>query len=372
MTRLSFKIRLVILFVVIFSFPVRSQTTANFSPAVTERIEKAITSEMARQTIPGLSVAVVTNNELRWSSGYGMADLENYVPAKSSTVYRLGSISKSITAVAALQLFERKKLDLDAPVQKHYSVFPKKRWPLTARQLLSHIGGVRHYAGNEFALARQFSSLAEGLDIFKNDTLQFEPGTRYSYTTYGYNLLGCVVEGAAGTTYMEYVRENIFKPAGMARMREDNVNNIIPNRAQGYQKSRTGELLNSDPSNTSYKIPGGGLASTVEDLAKFAMAVQNGTLLKRETVAMMFTPQRTKDGKVISVSQENPNRSYGMGWFIAERNGEKEVFHSGSQQRISTLLYLLPGKSIAVALMCNLEGAALRDLAPQIADAVQQ
>lgn len=112
-----------------------------------------------------------------------MSDLENFIPAKSSTVYRLGSISKLITAVAALQLVERKKLELDAPVQKYCPSFPKKSWPITPRQLLSHLAGIRHYRADEINSTRQYNSLVEGLDIFKNDSLLFEPGTRYSYTT---------------------------------------------------------------------------------------------------------------------------------------------------------------------------------------------
>lgn len=364
---------LALAFMVLMPVTSVSPQTASVLPLATiEKIERVITGEMTRQNIPALSVAVVTNNQLRWSNGYGMSDLENFVPAKSSTVYRLGSISKPITAIAALQLVERKKLDLDVPVQKYCPGFPRKRWPLSARHLLSHLGGVRHYLGDEFLSTRQYNSLTEGLDIFKNDTLWFEPGSRYMYTTYGYNLLGCVVEGAAGVPFMEYLRENIFKPVNMTRMRDDNVNALIPNRAQGYRKNQSGDLVNSDLANMSYKIPGGGLASTVEDLARFAIAVQTGVLSKRETVTLMFTPQKTKDGKTISVGPQTPNRSYGMGWFIADRNGEKEVYHSGSQQRVSTLLYMLPGKGFAVALMSNLEGVALGDLARQIADAVQQ
>ncbi|HXG93288.1 MAG TPA: serine hydrolase domain-containing protein [Blastocatellia bacterium] len=331
-----------------------------------EKIEKAITAEMSRQNIPGLSVAVVVDHKLVWSNGYGLADLENFIPAKATTAYRLGSISKPITAAAVMQLVERGKIDLDAPIQRYCPAFPEKQWPVTARQLLGHTSGVRHYKDEtEFASTRHYASIVEGLEMFKNDPLLFEPGTKYSYTTHGYSILGCAVEGASGMKFDEYVRENVFKPARMDRIRVDNVFDIIPNRAQGYQKAQSGELRNSGLADTSYKIPGGGFISTVEDLAKFAIAMQTGALVKKDTLDKMWTSQTLKDGKPTS---------YGLGWGITNRNGLKEVSHGGAQQRVSTQLYMIPEKGLAVVLMTNLEGigGALNNLSRQIADILLQ
>lgn len=350
-----------------------AQSPDRLPAATVEKVERAITSEMARQNIPGMSAAIITDHQLRWSNGFGFSDLENFVPAKASTVYRLGSISKPITAVAVMQLVEQGKLDLNAPVQRYVPSFPQKPWPLTARHLLSHTGGVRHYRGDEINITKQYNSLTEGLSIFKDDSLLFQPGTRYSYSTYGYNLLGVVVEGVSGKSFVEYTREQIFKPAGMDHARDDNVYDIIYNRAYGYRKTQSGELKNSELANTSYKIPGGGFVSTVEDLAKFAIAVQTNKLLKPETTQQMFTPQKLSNGQRIRVNPNNPNNpniSYGFGWFVNERNGEKEVYHSGGQQRVSTLLYMLPEKKFALVLMSNLEGAGLMNLAREIADIV--
>src|SRR6266446_5369500 len=193
---------------------------------------------MTSKKIPGLSVAVVSDNQLRWQRGYGMADLENSVPAKAATVYRIASVAKPITAVAVMQLVERGKLDLDAPIQKYVPTFPGKPWPITTRQLLGHLSGIRNYKQNEFPNqydnTRLYSSLTEALSIFKDDPLDFEPGTKYSYTTYGYTLLGTVIEGASGMSYVDYMRENVFKPAKMSHTQADNVFDIIPNRARGY------------------------------------------------------------------------------------------------------------------------------------------
>lgn len=342
------------------SIPAAAQTAARLPADKIEKIEKAISAEMSRQNIPGLSVAIVTDRNLRWSNGYGLADLENYIPAKSATVYRLGSISKTITAIAVMQLAERGKLDLDAPIQKYCTAFPQKQWPITARLLLGHLAGVRHYKSDaEFLSTRHYNSIVEGMDMFKDDPLLHEPGTKYLYTTHGYSILGCAVEGASGMKFADYVLANIFKPAGMDTMRVDDVFEIIPNRAQGYFKNQSGQIRNSTLADTSYKIPGGGFCSTVIDLARFAIAVQTGALVKQQTLEQMWTRQKTRDGK------ETP---YGLGWGLSERNGLKEVQHGGAQQRVSTNLYMIPEKGLAVVLMVNIEGASLNALSRQIAD----
>ena len=325
------------------------------------QVEALITAEMARQRIPGMSVAVVVGGQPRWSNGYGMSDLENFVPAKASTVYRLGSISKPITAVALMQLFERGRLDLDAPVQKYCPAFPAKQWPVTTRQVLGHLSGIRHYkSDDEFNSTRRYEGIAEALAMFKDDPLLHEPGAKYTYTTFGYTVLGCVIEGASGQKFAEFVAENVFRPASMDRIRVDSVAEIIQNRAQGYRLTEKGELINSPLADNSYKVPGGGFVSTAEDLAKFAAALQAGKLLKRETSELMYTRLKTSDGK---------ETSYGLGWGVSRRpTGQRAVGHSGGQQRVSTFLHMQPEQGLAVAIMSNLERARLSDLAQQIGD----
>ncbi len=339
-----------------------AQQNAPLAAEKIKLIEAAIAAEMSRQNIAGLSVAVVTDNQLRWSSGYGFADLENFVPAKAGTVYRLASISKSITAVAVMQLVERGKLDLDAPVQKYCPAFPEKQWPVTARQILAHLSGIRHYQSEaEFASTRRYDSIIAGLEMFKNDPLLHEPGAKYTYTTFGYTVLGCAVEGASGQKFADFARENLFKPAGMDRMRVDSINDLIPNRAQGYQRTRDGNLRNSDIADNSYKLPGGGFVSTVEDLAKLAIAVQTNAVLKKETSAQMLTSQKLRDGK---------ETNYGLGWSVQTVNNQKLVGHSGAQQRVSTFLHMIPARNFAVAIMVNVEDTRLRLLADQLTEIV--
>ena len=350
--------------------PTLPQKTAALSKDQTLRIETLIQLEMAQGKIPGLSVAIVSGGEIRYAQGFGMADLENSVAATSTTVYRLGSMSKTITATAVMQLAEKGKLNLDRPVQEYCAAFPEKPWPISARQLLAHLGGVRDYNNQKFLeeyfSTRHYNSITESLDIFKNDPLLQEPGTKYSYSTYGYNVLGCAIEGAAGVRYEDYLRDNILKPAGMTQTRVDDVSQIIANRGRGYGKTRDGVVLNTGLADNSNKIPAGGLVSTVEDISRFAIALQDGKLLNSATLAQMWTLQKTRDGKPIP---------YALGWRVAERNGMREIFHGGAAAGFSTFLYLLPEKKIAVALMANLEllGAKQRDeLARRIADVIIQ
>lgn len=339
-----------------------AQQTAPLPAEKIKLIEAAIAAEMSRQNIPGLSVAVVTDNGLRWSNGYGFADLENFVPAKAGTVYRLASISKAVTAVAVMQLAERGKLDLDAPVQKYCPAYPVKQWPVTSRHILAHLSGIRHYKSEEeYGSTRRYDTIVAGLDMFKDEPLLHEPGVKYTYTTFGYSVLGCAVEGASGQKFADFLGENLFKPAAMDRMRVDSIGDLIPNRAQGYQRTRDGKLRNSDIADNSYKIAGGGFVSTVEDLAKLAIAVHTNAVLKRETVEQMLTSQKLRDGK---------ETNYGLGWSVQMQNNQKTVGHSGAQQRVSTYLHMIPARNFAVALMVNVEDTRLRSLADQITEIV--
>ena len=331
-------------------------------PAKVREVESAVSSEMSRQNIPGVSVALALGSGLRWANGFGIADVENYVPAKTATVFRLGSISKLVTAVAVMQLAEKGKLDLDAPIQKYVPHYPKKQWPLTVRHLLCHQGGVRHYReASELYSTRHYRDLIEPLRVFKDDPLLFEPGTRFHYSTYGYALLGVAVETAAGMRFIEYLRQNVFQPAGMERTQVDNVFAVIPNRARGYRKIIGDGLQNCALADTSNKIPGGGLCGTAEDLVEFAIHLTGGTLLKKETLEQMFVRQKTRNGSPTP---------YGLGWQITERGGQRWLGHSGAQQGVSTLLLLWPKEGLVVALMANLEAANLEPLALQIQKSV--
>jgi len=245
-----------------------------------------------------------------------------------------------------MTLVDSGKLDLDAPVQKYCAPFPLKPWPVTTRQLLSHTSGVRHYKGDEPESTRHYKSMAESFSIFANDPLLFEPGSTYSYSTYGYTVVGCVIEGASGEKFASYVAEHVLKPAGMTHTFVDDLFEIVPHRARGYQKIG-GQVKNAGLMDSSYKIPGGGYVTTAEDLMRFAQALMDGKILKAETLAQMWTPTKLTGGKM---------SNYGLGFLALMIGGEKYVFHNGSQQGTSTAMAIIPGKHFAVAALANMDG----------------
>jgi serine beta-lactamase-like protein LACTB, mitochondrial len=181
-----FSILLATLLAAIFSVSATAQDHP-LSPEKRAQIEKVVSAFMTANSVPGVSVAIVRDGQPVWAAGFGMSDLEDSTPATSFTLYRLGSISKSITAVALLQLYERGKLDLDAPVQKYCPDFPQKDSPITSRQLLAHLGGIRHYSDDGKGdvpadSARHFASMHESLQIFASDPLLSKPGTQFLYS----------------------------------------------------------------------------------------------------------------------------------------------------------------------------------------------
>jgi CubicO group peptidase (beta-lactamase class C family) len=341
------------------------------APAASARVDSAVKAVIDRQHIPGLSIAVVAGGEIRWQKAYGLADVENTVPAKTTTVYRIASTSKALTAVAALQLAERGTLDLDAPVQKYAPGFPIKAHPITTRQVLAHLSGIRHYRRGEGERTTRYESLTGALEVFKDDLLEHEPGARYTYTTFGYTLLGLVIEGASGMAYADYMRERVFEPAGMTRTRADDVYALVPDRARGYSPlvygMFDGRWRNATLMDPSYKLPGGGLLSTSEDLARFAIALTGGKLLRDETFRHMWSTQKTRDGT---------ETGYSYGWYVGSREGarpEVAIWHGGVQPGFTCTLWMLPERRFAVAVLTNLEGGGrlgLESLSRAIADIV--
>ena len=316
-------------------------------------IEQVVTKAMADSRAPGIAVAVVEGGQYEWSKGFGMADLENSVPVTPLTLFRLASVSKPITATAAMQLWERGKLDLDAPVQKYCPAFPQKPWPITTRELLGHRGGIRHYRSDnddEVNNTRHFNDpIAGGLQFFANDPRVAEPGTKFNYSTQGFTLVGCAIEGASGEKYVEFVKENVFVPAGMSSTQWDDRFAIIPHRTSFYSKTKAGVVQNADFLDSSYKIPGGGWLSSVDDMARFEVAILHDRLLKRATRDLMWTaPQPPAGGK---------NGDYALGWGVGEFERLKVVAHDGGQQGTSTLILMAPERGEGVVVLMNLDNA---------------
>jgi CubicO group peptidase (beta-lactamase class C family) len=327
------------------------------------QIEAAVSAFMSSTHVPGVSVGVVENGEYEWGGGFGLADLEDNAPASERTLYRLASISKSLTATAAMQLWERGKLDLDAPVQKYCPSFPQKPWPISTRQAMGHLAGIRHYKSGsqddpEVGNTKHFENPIEGgLDFFKNDALLSEPGKQFHYSTHGYTLVGCVIEGASGTKYVDFVQQNVFAPAGMEQTQVDDRFAILLYRTRFYQKTESGKVQNADFLDSSYKIPGGGWLSSAEDMARFEVAILNDKLVRRATRDLMWTPLKPSDGS---------KDEYGLGWGNGNQDGIASVGHNGGQQGTSTSFSIAPAQRAGIVVLTNMEGADAGKLAQEI------
>ncbi len=308
------------------------------------QIEKMIVEEMEKNSVPGISIAIAVDGQLVYSKGFGYADLENKVPFTAQTVSRIGSVSKTFTALAAMQLVEQGKLNLDAEIQTYLPSFPRKEKPITIRHLLCHQSGIRHYKGNEFLSAVDYNDVESSLAIFKDDPLVNLPGEKFSYTTYGYNLLSRAVEAASGESFPDYLQKHIFVPLNLNQTYLDRPRQIIPLRAHNYTKNGSGVIENAAAVNQSNKWGGGGLLSTVEDLIKYAEAYDGDKLAKRETIKKMFTAQNTNDGKPTA---------YGLGWAIASDQGKNRVEHSGGSMGATAILTKYPEQGLTIAALVN-------------------
>jgi CubicO group peptidase (beta-lactamase class C family) len=311
-----------------------------------KKIEQLVTTEMARNSVPGISMAIAVDGKIQWTGGFGMADLENFVPMTADTRVRLASISKPMTAIAVMQLVEQGKIDLDAPIRRYVPQFPEKPWTVTVRQLMSHTAGIRGYLGNEMSSTVHYGDHLTPMSVFANDPLLFEPGTKYSYSTYGYTVIGAMLEALTHERLADYLHEHVFAPAGMDTIVEDSVYKLIPHRARGYQLRPNGVVENCDLADTSNKVAGGGLISAAADLVKFALALNK--LVKPTTLKTMWTAAQLPDGTTAP---------YGLGFEIRQDNGMTLFGHTGGQRGATTNLVILPEKGIIFGYMMNLESA---------------
>lgn len=306
--------------------------------------------EMEVAGLPGLAVAVRYGDWV-WARGYGLADVENELPTRAESAYRLASVTKPMTAVGILELVEDGKVDLDAEVQTYVPYFPQKEHPVTVRQLLGHIGGISHY--RDYDLEGHFKdhkTTAEAIAVFADFELIAEPGTRYNYSSYGYNLLGAVIEAASGMSYGDFMSQRVWQPMGMESIRMDDPTEIIPNRVRGYRRTN-GELENSEFVDISSRFAAGGTRATVLDLIKFTQGLEENVVLEPEATRLMLRSLATADRRFTD---------YGMGWGVYPLNGRPRFTHSGGQAETSTRLTWMPTEQFTIAMASNLEGADLQ------------
>lgn len=322
--------------------------------------DRFINAEMAARKIPGLSIGY-SRDGVTWAKGYGYADLENKVPARADSSYRLASVTKPMTAVAVLRLVEQGKIDLDAEVQAYVPYFPRKPYPVTVRQLLGHLGGINAYVNPQAEQHfKEHKDTRQSLAVFQDFDLIAEPGTRYRYTSYGYNLLGAVIEGASGQSYAEYMKATVWAPLGMTSTRMDTPLDLVPHRVRGYQLL-DGQLKHSEFIDISSRFSAGGTRSSVADMLRFGQGVSDGRLLSPASMAMMTTSMATKSGQLTG---------YGMGWEVRPLDGKYVISHDGVQPETSTHLFVFPSRGLSIAVAANLQRIDLTAFARRLFEAV--
>jgi serine beta-lactamase-like protein LACTB, mitochondrial len=289
-----------------------------------ERGRQIMREGLTEQNLTGLSVAVGVGGEIVWAEGFGWADLEDRVPVAPDTRFRIGTASKVLTSAAVALLLERDRLSLDEEIQTYVPEFPKKQWPVTLRQLMGHVAGVRTDSGDEGPLfSQRCERPVEALQHFAKGALLFEPWTRYRYSSYGWILVSAAVEAAADEPFLTFMRKQIFGPLGMDDTVPDSASEPIPNRATPYfprfaADPRYGLHL-MRPLDYSCYAGASVFLSTPSDLVRFGMAIDSGKLLQAATVQLLQTPQRLTSGE---------ETGYGLGWDL------ETVMLSGEETRV--------------------------------------
>jgi CubicO group peptidase (beta-lactamase class C family) len=297
------------------------------------------------------AVVVAKDGKTVFAQAYGLADREKKTPNTLKMRFRLGSMNKMFTAVATLQLVQKGKLDLKAPFGNYLTDYPNKdvASKVTIEQMLSHTGGTGDIFGPEFDTHRlELKTLQDYVKLYGNRGPEFEPGSRWQYSNYGFLLLGVIVEKVSGQNYYDYVRDHIFKPAGMSATASEPEDQVVADRSVGYMQSDgAGWQRNTDTLPYRGTSAGGGY-STVEDLLKFATALQTNKLLKPQYTAMLTT------GKV-----ETPNGGkYAYGFQEATVNGIRCFGHGGGAPGMNGELKICPGPGYVVAVLANLDPPA--------------
>jgi serine beta-lactamase-like protein LACTB, mitochondrial len=334
--------------------PSVAHCTRKADPRYAEAIDHArdqITSMVREKRIPGMSVTVAINGGLVWSEGFGYADVDGRVPACPDTRFRVGSVTKPITAAAMAKLHEEGKLDLDAPVQRYVPSFPHA---VTARQLAGHRAGIRHYRDDMEAFTRQhYASLTHALSLFQNDSLLFPPGSNHEYTSYGYLLLGAAIEAASGQEFGAYLTDHVFRPLGMSRSTVDRNDSTLAGLTRLYDHVTPyvtdGQVHPAPFVDMSSKLPGGGVISTTEDLARFGSAFLPGArapFVDERTRRMLFKPLTRAPVPIFG---------FGLGWMtMREIDARRTYMHFGAASGTTAFLALFPDQRVVVALLANL------------------
>lgn len=311
----------------------------------------------------GATALIARNGVIIYKNAFGMANLELNVPMQVDQVFRIGSISKQFTAVAILQLQEQGKLGLQDDIKKFIPDYPTHENSITVEQLLNHTSGIKSYTSmkewDEQVRRKDFTPAAL-VDYFKDQPMDFPPGTKWEYNNSGYVLLGYIIEKVSGKTYPEYIVDNIFKPLGMKNSYYGDHLPIIKNRVSGYEPAKDG-VANADFLSMTQPYAAGSLLSTVEDLFKWHHAVHSYKLVKKEILDKAFISSKLVNGKPTN---------YGYGWFMGNLQGSPTIEHGGGINGSLTNAIYLPKEDVFVTVFSNCTCKPPSDVSTEIAGLV--
>jgi CubicO group peptidase (beta-lactamase class C family) len=315
----------------------------------------------ADNDLPGFSLAVAIDGEIVFSEGVGYAELDNHTPQNGRTVHNIASVSKVVALVALMQLVEEGRVDLDATIQTYLPYYPEKEWPITVRHILTHTSGTRHYRDGEFGegrvlAMRHYDDFEEATRLWRDDALLFEPGTHWLYSSHAMNLMHGIVEAVSGYGFEEYMRRFVFEPAGMMATQFDVPSRVVHNRGRGHVRDEVGRLINPPFEDPSYKYAGGGMLSTVEDLVRFGIALNDGSLLAPATIQQMYEPQL--DESVMEFSRRGEPRALGhrqaLAWYLrTDQAGREFPSHTGTVKGTRTFLANYYEQGLVLAIQAN-------------------
>jgi CubicO group peptidase (beta-lactamase class C family) len=336
--------------------------------AAVDRGRQLARAGLVRQNVPGLSVAVGVGDDIVWAEGFGWADMERRVPVAPGMRFRIGHASKPLTSAAVGLLLERGKLRLDDEIQTYVPEFPRKQWPITLRQLMGHVAGIRHYQSDEDSTpTAHCNSAVDGVKRFADDPLRFEPDSQYGYSTFGWVLVSAAIEAAAKEPLSTFMTAEVFKPLGMTATTFESSTEPMADRVTFYQRRFTGDggegVVPATTVDYSCFAGAGAILSTPSDLVRFGLAINGGKLLQRRTVQKLQTPQLLTSGE---------ETEYGLGWMVEEVTlaGEpaRMVHHASRSLKGGTASFItFPDRGLVVAVTANIANAITRDIALAIA-----
>lgn len=335
------------------------QTTKTIDSNIVRESESYLSSLVTEDRFSG-AILIAKDGAPIFKKAYGLADKNSNIPNNTETKFNIGSMNKMFTAVAIAQLAERGKLSFDDTISRHLPDYPNKAvaGKVTIHQLLTHTSGMGNYQNEEF-LARldRIKTIADLLRFFADEPLAFEPGAKWEYSNSGYVVLGLIIEKVSGQNYFDYVRENIFKPAGMSNTDSYEKGTNVPNLAIGYTRMNpSGQPDQSAPRSENTQMrplkgsSAGGGYSTVVDLLKFVVALQNHKLLSKNFTEIVST------GK-IEVGGAIGKYAYGFGDKIF--NGKHIVGHNGGSPGIAANLDMFPELGYTAIILSNYDPPAM-------------